>query len=387
MTEAGGDRSQPAPLVLGEPSLRLASVPSVTRRAAAGMPTVPFDAMALVGTSRAMAVESDAVRSVPDGNRAATLVGPTVQAWGRPWAIGVKGVGAGGPLYGDDPLDGLDAHTIRPIVRESWMGESPYGAQGEENALAAIARTEESVEGVLYGMPICPTVRVVEIPEALVEPGHHYRAHRSAIVQEHRLVPSNLRLFHGTGRGLGQAPGHFAELLGLSSRSDIHGFVETLLTTGLGALTLFAASLRPCRLGLEGLDFDDAWLDKDTLVAADGSVHFVDLESLDWVPVRDAAEAHARMRRQLARNAYDLLWVADALLRVAERGEGERVPDALRRSRIVSLFLSAARTFRSPRVALEAAPHGLDLILMPGIVPAFTLPLIDSGPFISGAAQ
>ena len=293
----------------------------------------------------------------------------------------MKGVGAGGPLYGDDPLDGLDGgRALRPIVRESWMGESPYGAQGAPNARAALARTEESEEGVLFGMPICPVVRVVRVPEALVEPGHHYRAYHGEIVQEHRLVPSNLRLFHGTGRGLGQAPGHFCELLALRNKNAIYRFVEVLLSTGLGALTLFAASLRAGDRGLEGLDFDDAWLDKDTLVAPDGSVHFVDLESLDWVAVRDAPEAHARMTRQLARNAYDLLWVADALLRVAERNDDERPSDAVRRGRLVGLFLSGAAlegTRRSPRVALAATGDALDLVLSPGIVPPLTLPLID----------
>jgi hypothetical protein len=380
MTDRGGEPRPEAsgPLVLGEASLRLHAVPSVTLRDV-GLGAVPWGGHALVGSDRAEPLASGSVRTVPDGNRAATLMGTDVAAWGRRWAMSVKGVGAGGPLYGDDPLDGLDHRpSIRPIVRESWMGESPYGAQGQDNALAAVARTDESVNGVLFGMPICPTVRIVAIPEAIVEPGHHYRAHRGAIVQEHRLVPSNLRLFHGTGRGLGQAAGHFVDVLGLDGPAAVHAFVETLLATGLGALTLFAASLREGASGLEGLDFDDAWLDKDTLIAPDGSVHFVDLESLDWITVPGAAQAHARMRRQLARNAYDLLFVADALLRVSELRAGERVPDALRRARLIELFASGARPWRSPRVALEATSHGLDLTLMPGMVPSLTLPLIDS---------
>lgn len=370
------------PLVLGEASLRLHAVPSRTLHCAEGYAD-PFDGVALVACERARGM-GPAHPAVPDGNRAATLPDGVIEAHGRVWALGIKGIGAGGPLYGDGPLASLEGALVeRPIVRESWMGESPFGAQGEPNAREGIARTNESVGARLFGMPICPVIGVVEIPEVLVEKGHHYRYFAGPIVSEHRLVPSNVRLFHGTGlphgRGLGQAAPFHLERLGLHDRGRLHAFLETLLSTGLSALTLYAASLRPHPAGLEGLDFDDAWLDKDSLVAPDGALHFVDLESLDWVISQDEARAKARVQRQLARNAYDLLFAADALLRASELHHDMPRSDAARFAHLRELFLLG--TAGHPRLAL--AQHRGDL-LVHLLVPALgelVLPLLTTSTF------
>ncbi len=374
--------TRPAPLVEGEASLALHAVRAEPIATARERVPTPWDGFALLGSERARAAASGSVRAVPDGNRAATLrsddVEPRgVELFGRRWALAFKGVGAGAPLYGDDPLHG----AVRPIVRESWMGESPFGGQGEPNARAALARTDEAVEGVLFGMPICPVLEVVGISEAMIEPGHHYRRFSGTVVQEHRLVPSNVRLFHGTGSGLGRAPQHFLRALELGSRERLYAFVEQLLGTGLGALTLYAASLREGPHGLEGLDFDDAWLDKDTLVAIDGALHFVDLESLHWVSSRDAAQANERIARQLARNAYDLLFAADAMLRAHDVVTGQRVSDARLRARLRELLvLSMDRAHRSERVGVDDAPSGLRLVLSTSLLPDVTLPLLDEAP-------
>lgn len=349
------------PLVVQAPVLALRAVPSRTLATSKLGHLDPLRDLAVVASGRA----TDGARhlGVPDGNRSA-IGAIDVSAWGRVYRLGFKGVGAGAPLFGDGPLEGpLDdvdgSLVLRPIVRESWMGESPFGAQGEANARAAIARTDEAERGLLFGMPICPVLSAVEIPEALVEREHHYRRWDGAVVQEHRLVPSDVRLFHGSGPGLGQAPARFVHELDLEG-ATLAGFVERLLGSGLAALTVHARSLRTAAGGLEGIDFDDAWLDKDTLVGRDGTLFFVDLESLDWVGSRDEAQATARIRRQLERNAYDLLFVADALLRAAE----PQLSDAARSRRIATLA----------RLALEASPgvvgvdesaQGVHLIVAP----------------------
>jgi len=373
-------RAQPsAPLLEGEAALPLYAVVASTVIAARDATGTPWDGFAMLGSDRARAMADRNVRSIPDGNRAATLPcegasGLTVAWHGRSWALAFKGIGAGAPLYGDDPLHG----ALRPIVRESWMGESPFGGQGEPNARAGVARTDEADRGVLFGMPICPVVRVVEVPEAMIEPGHHYRRFEGTIVAEHRLVPSNVRLFHGTGRGLGQAPQHFVRSLNLTSRERLHAFIECLLGTGLAALSLYGASLREGTHGLEGLDYDDAWLDKDSLVAADGALHFVDLESLDWVASRDAAEARKRMTRQLARNAYDLFFAADAMMRAHEVVMAQHTSDGVRRARLRELFLlSMDSGSRSPRLGLEDSSAGLHLVLSTGLLPDLHIPLLD----------
>jgi hypothetical protein len=363
-----------APLIEGEATLELHAVPAATVLGAQGAPTTPWDGFAMLGSDRARARASRSLRAIPDGNRAATLPVERIAYCGRSWALAFKGVGAGAPLYGDDPLHG----ALRPIVRESWMGESPFGGQGEPNARAGVARTDEAEEAVLFGMPICPVVRVLAVPEAMIEPGHHYRHFSGPIVAEHRLVPSNVRLFHGTGRGLGQAPQHFVRALNLTAPDRLYAFLECLVGTGLAALSLYGASLRECAHGLEGLDYDDAWLDKDSLVAADGALHFVDLESLDWVVSRDGVEAQKRMTRQLARNAYDLFFAADALLSAHESVTGRGTNDAVRRSRLRELFVLAMdRASRSPRVGIESSPGGLTLVLSTHLLPDLQIPLLD----------
>jgi hypothetical protein len=351
------------PLLSGTPSLALTAAASRTLHRAP-LPVIdPLEGLAVVGTERATSGRT--LRAVPDGNRAAVIADRSlfVECWGRRWALGIKGVGAGAPLYGDGPLDGPPVR--RPIVRESWMGESPFGAQGEPNARAAIARTTEAKDGSLFGLPICPVLSVVEIPEPLVEPRHHYLRFEGPIVQEHRLLPSNVRLFHGAGPGLGQAASRFVAELDLADPDRLHAFVEELLGTGLSALTLYARSLRGCAAGLEGLDLDDAWLDKDTVVARDGRLHFVDLESLDWVPVPDAAAARAKITRQLDRNAYDLLFAVDALLRA-----GEETDDTTRHRRIAALArlaLDRAPAAGCP-VHVDETASGTQLVLHPALL-------------------
>ncbi len=380
-----GERQVP-PMIVGEASLRLASVPTRTLAEARDYLGVdPFKDRAVLATSRARPFAAETLHAVPDGNRAATSR-HLVETMGRTWALGFKGVGAGAPLYGDGPLTEREGRAEegwaeRPIVRESWMGESPFGGQGEPNARAGIARTDESVEGRLFGMPICPVISVMEIPEVLIEKGHHYRHFSGAVVTEHRLVPSNVRLFHGTGRGLGQAPHDFLVALGLTERPALHAFVERLLGTGLSALTLFASSLRATASGLTGLDFDDAWLDKDSLVGPDGTLFFVDLESLDWVSVPDAQAATQRMRRQLARNAYDLLFAADALLRAHELHSGRVTSSAQRFSQMRELFvLGLDAQPRSERVGLEASARELTVVLRSEFVSEVRLPLLSMSP-------
>jgi hypothetical protein len=362
------------PLVLGAAGLVLRAVPSRTVVAAREIGLLdPLAGLAIVGTERAL--EARQLSAVPDGNRAAVLVDPSleVELWGRRWALGVKGVGAGAPLYGDGPLDGLDEQPrLRPFLRESWMGESPFGGQGEPNARAAVARTDEAILGRLFGLPICPVLSVVEIPESLVEGGHHYRRFDGPIVQEHRLVPSNVRLFHGSGPGLGREAGRYVVELGLDEPPTLHAFVERLLRSGLAALTLFARSLRTSTSGgLEGLDLDDAWLDKDALVAPDGTLHFVDLESLDWVSVPDAASARARIARQLDRNAYDLLFAVDAILRA-----GEGTTEVVRRRRVTALA-RLALDGSDEALHLDETATGTHLILPATPIGEVTLPFLS----------
>ena len=64
------------------------------------------------------------------------------------------------------------------------------------------------------------------------------------------------------------------------------------------------------------MDFQDVWLDKDAVVAPDGSVFFVDLEGIDEVSV-DAADVREKLEDQIFRSLYEMMFAYEQI-------EGER---------------------------------------------------------------
>lgn len=374
--------SAPVP-ALGAPSLRLRAVSPRSRREGAHAIALP-EAI----HDRAIVPGDGALRAIPDGNRSAVLDGLEARFAGRAWRIGVKGVGAAAPLYGALPIDDLRAHDFglggdvlppRTIAGESWMGESPYGAQGEAGASHALEITAlAGPDGTIEGVPICPVAAVIELPEdAIHREIFWYRRHRGPYLQEIRLVPSDVRLFHSEGRALGRDPEAVLEGLGVEGIDALDAFVDRFLATGLAALTLWARTARPCARGvIEGLDYEDAWLDKDALVAADGAIVLADLESIAWRPTTHREGVEARVRGQIDRNAYELFYGLDALLDVRDRwAERASAAPARRATAIARIALALA-----PDRWADAIEHedGLDIeVRVASGAPAVRVRLVD----------
>lgn len=323
-----------------------------------------------------------------DGNRGAIVAGLEVEHGGRAWLLAVKGVGARAPLYGDSPAGYAFVHDLefgaeldaRPllsaITRDSWMGEAPYGGQGLEGALHAVALSQPAIREALAPCVLCPTLAVVEVPEDEVRDVFHYRRHRGPVVQEHRLVPSAVRLFHQSALALGRDCEAALEALGVASVEALDAFVDRYLASALALLTVGARSARVRGPAFELLDYDDAWLDKDAFVSPDGALAFADLEALVWTEVADEAALAARIRRQLERNAYEVLYGLDALLRIEERWRDRPRHQAERRAALGLRTELAAVS--DPGLRVHRGQNGWDLVITARVGAPITVRWLDT---------
>ncbi len=328
------------------------------------MMTVPARAergpieLALSLDERAVVPGRGELRAIADGNRSVVL--PDVRALyaGREWMLSVKGAGASTPAYDAFPIDELAG---RVIAGEAWMGDAPYGGQGLAGARDALAITALADDAAtIEGVCICPVVRVVEVPEAHVRRDcFWYRRWRGPVLQEHRLVPSDVRLFHGSEAALGRDAERALTALGVGDVPSLDAFVERYLRTGVAALTLWARTAREHEGEWEGLEYDDAWLDKDSVIAADGALHLVDLEALEWTPATRRMPIRRRIERQIDRNFYELAYGLDAMLDVRDRWLDRAQGGAARRASVAArLELALAG---DPWVSAIDRGEGIDL--------------------------
>ena len=332
---------------------------------------------------------------VPDDNRSAILPDVVTLVAGRGYAVSVKGVGARTPLYGSTPLDfvfdsdfGAPARapgqtklaTARMMTAESWFGESPYGAQGVVPGSHAISVTQLAEGCSINGFHICPVLALSEIPADPIRRASSkfwYRRHRGKFFQEQRLVPSNIRLYHQSETTLGQHPNQVLRIFGIESREGLDAFVDRFIASGVAALTVFVRTMRRCPGGVEGLNYENVWLDKDCIVAPDGTLHFADLEGLDWVVAGREKSFEDRVREQFDRNFYEFMYGVDVLARESERFAGRSPTQAERRAALVPRFELAVEGDSFVRAEVSSA--GLDLIVKSqmGGFSDVTIPVMD----------
>jgi hypothetical protein len=327
-------------------------------------------AMPTAGLALLPAAEGFPFAAVPDGNRSAIVPSVTVSLAGRGYALSVKGIGAAMAPY----AEGSFAGGGRIIGVESWFGHAPYGAQGEVDAARALEVTALADGADLNGFLVCPVVAVAEVPADVADAArgrYDYRRYRGRILQEHRLVPSNVRVYHESELALGRAPDAVLDALGVT---DGDAFLDRFLASGYAALTLYARTLRDGPHGVEGLDYTTVWLDKDGVVASDGGLHFADLEGLDWRPAAPDGYAE-RVRDQLDRNFYELSYAAHAVLCTLERREGRVRTPAERRRAMAARIELALDDDRFARAELR--PDALVLTVAAPGQPDVDLRIID----------
>jgi hypothetical protein len=318
---------------------------------------------------------------IEDDNRGAVGPEPVATLDGQAFYLSVKGVGSTVDPYSwrrldrgyaaeltrdaevgerlrRTPVDGVD----RVITGELWLRGSPYGGQGWEHARTAIRVSEMADLTSINGFRLAPVVKVCFLPDSLAERLrgiYWYRQYRGRFVQELRLVPSNVRIYFHARNTVGNNVAHVFDLFSIDTNERALQFEVNFVRTTVAMLTLFARTMTPDPSSgtYRGLDFHDVWLDKDAVVAADGSVFFVDLEGIDEVTVaRDGVQE--KLEDQVYRSLYELTFAYEQIERERARRFGE-VAD--RKGHFEEVLRAAVR--EDPFVGLRSEGPNLELVI------------------------
>jgi hypothetical protein len=318
-----------------------------------------------------------------DDHRGAVSPLPVATLDGLGFHLSIKGVGSTFDPFSDRALDASVARQLtedasvrdridhprgepvrgepeRWITGERWLRGSPYGGQGLEHASIALRVSERADLTSLAGFRIAPVVKIARFPpdlEERIRSLHWYRRFRGPIVQELRLVPSNVRIYFHARHTIGHSVRSVFDQFGIGSNPTAIAFEVAFVRSTLAMLTLFARTLRPDATEgrYRGLDFHDVWLDKDAVVAPDGTVFFVDLEGVEEesVPREGVAE---KLEDQVYRSLYEFLYAYEQLDQERVRRFGH---ESSRKAQLEGLVREAVRDDRFLR--LRETPEGASL--------------------------
>jgi len=352
---------------------------------------------ALTSLTDASPVET--LDAIEDDNRSAIFPEPVATLDGLPFYLSVKGVGSTVDPFSLRRLDGLYATelTDEPEVRERlgrvagdrpggvitgelWLRGSPYGGQGLPHAMTALRVSERADLTSVEGFRIAPVLKIAFLPhpvEDRLRSIHWYRKYRDRLVQELRLVPSNVRVYFHARSTVGNDPAQVFDFFSIDSATKAHRFQTHFVRSAVALLTLFARTLSvdAARGRYSGLDFQDVWLDKDAVLAPDGTVFFVDLEGIDEVSVeRDAVRE--KIEDQIFRSLYEFMFAYEQIERERARRFGAA---GSRKRQFESLVVESLRDdpFVRPRtdargLALEIRNRCYEESL------SFEFPLVDA---------
>lgn len=369
--------------------LTLATYPSstTTNRHFAGFGLEAFDQLYLppslsglldgASSGRAMLLEDD--------NRGAVSAEPVATLDGMPFHLSVKGIGSAVDPFSPRPLDLPLAASLSedPLVRERlhrrtvplpsgesdrfvtgemWLRGSPYGGQGLEHAEIAFRVAERAELTDLNGFRIAPVVKIVHFPpelEAQLRTIHWYRRFPGRFAQEVRLVPSNIRVYFHSRSTLGNDVGVVFDRFGIEGDGAAVRFETAFIRSALAMLTLFGRTLRAGSDGSRyyGLDLHDVWLDKDAVLAPDGSVYFVDLEGIEEVAVPREG-VREKIEDQIYRSLYEFMYGFEQMEQERVRRFGG---DRSRKSHFLTLVREAVRPDRFLRVVGDGAATSLEV--------------------------
>ncbi len=314
------------PVIIGKFTEKINAVKAQSSRRSsnAAYPAMPVRGQILLpdqaGSTRSDTDPQLEVEGIPDNNRSIIFPNFTAEIEGRGYALSIKGIGARTPLYGSSPIDSFSSGNTLPareVTDELWFGEAPYGAQGEVSADFGLKLTGLAEGCNINGFYICPVIEINEFPGHITDNAvkFWYRRYHGKYMQEQRLVPSNIRLYHQSKMTLGQTTAGVLSAFEINAVEELDTFINNYISSGIAALTLFARTLRKGKYGYEGLDYVNVWLDKDSVIAPDGTIHFVDIEGLDWLTAGCEVSLEKRIRFQFDRNYYEFMYGLDALLR------------------------------------------------------------------------
>ncbi|HYY91234.1 MAG TPA: hypothetical protein VE955_04540 [Candidatus Dormibacteraeota bacterium] len=296
---------------------------------------------------------------VSDDNRGAVLPTPSLEIDGTDFYLSVKGVGTTTNPFSHQPLTKaeicslvkdpglreriLDSKETAPryITGELWLRGSPYGGQGLQHANVSMKVSEMADLTTIHGFRIAPLVKIVLLPEGIegqIKKLHWYRRFGGRIVQETRLVPSNIRIYFHSGSTVGDNVGSIFDLFEIDTNSKALDFLKNFVKSGIAFLTLFTRTIERNEDGtFSGLDFYDVWLDKDAVLAPDGTIYFVDLEGLERITVK-REKVREKIDDQIYRSLYEFLYAYEQI----ERERAARYGDKMERKAQLEILLREA---------------------------------------------
>ncbi|MGA3059938.1 MAG: hypothetical protein ABSD92_06160 [Candidatus Bathyarchaeia archaeon] len=281
---------------------------------------------------------------IVDDNRGAVATLPSLKMDGTDFYLSVKGIGSTtNPfshqllgkaeicnLLSDSRLKDRIVNSVdkapRYLTGELWLRGSPYGGQGLEHAATSMRVSEMADLTSIHGFRVAPLVKIVFLPQNLeseIKKIYWYRRFGGRMIQETRLVPSNVRIYFHSGSTVDRNINSIFDLFGIDNNDKALEFLKNFVKSGIAFLTLFTRSLKINEDGtFSGLDFYDVWLDKDAVLAADGTIYFVDLEGLEWITLGEK-NIPEKINDQIYRSLYEFMYAYEQIERERSKRFGE----------------------------------------------------------------
>ncbi|MGA1873604.1 MAG: hypothetical protein ACMUHY_08015 [Thermoplasmatota archaeon] len=322
------------------------------------------------------------LKVIPDGNRGALLPDHRTVIKDREYIISIKGVGARRPMYENPPWESTSLEPY-PFSCESWFGENPWGAMSGTACWEDAAITDLADGSSIQGFHICPMLRAEPLPEEIMEramSNHWYRRldDPGPFYQEFRAVPSDVRLYYQSSSTLGDNVQGVLDSFGVTDVEVLDDLLDNFIRSGIAALTLGARTMQRSGGAFRMLDYHDVWLDKDSVIAPDGTLFFADIEGLDWTRMLDEGDAAKVMRTQFHRNYYEFMYGLDRLIRCRERMRGRELSWPARRAGTAAVFEMTLSD--DPFLELVHGGSSLGIRLSPGLgMDDVEMKLIDLG--------
>jgi hypothetical protein len=220
----------------------------------------------------------------------------------------------------------------------------------------------------IHGFRISPLVKIVRLPKALQEEVtqvYWYRRFKQEMVQEARLIPSNVRIYFHSDWTIGDDTGELFDFFHIDNNNRAMDFLRNFVGSGIAILTLFVRSMRRNDTGTyTGLDFYDVWLDKDAVLAPDGTIFWADLEGLQDITIggRDRADLEFNieesMEHQIYRSLYEFMYAYEQIERERIKRFGHATD---RKIQFEYLLRDALRD--DEVVDLHRSPDSLELVI------------------------
>ena len=326
-----------------------------------------------------------------DDNRSAVSREPYMAIDGTDFYFSVKGIGSttspfSRQLFKKEEICSLLKSSImkerimnakekemkfpRYLTGELWSRGCPYGSQGLEFASIAMKAAEMSDASTtsIHGFRIAPLVKIVKLPRALqkeVTQVYWYRRFKQEMVQEARLIPSNVRIYFHSDWTIGDDTGELFDFFRIDNNDRAMDFLKNFVKSGIAILTLFVRSMSDNGNGTySGLDFYDVWLDKDAVLAPDGTIFWADLEGLQAITIggKDRVDLEfnieENMEHQIYRSLYEFMYAYEQIERERVRRFGHITN---RKTQFEYLLRDALKD--DEVVDLHRSPDSLELVI------------------------